>query len=171
MNQIVYVVANVNDETIPGVYNEYEDALAAIKDINSPDVSITPVLVDAEADADRIMCYDEDDVEEATSDEIDLAINPYNEDEDEAYEDEDDEDDEDEDENEDEDEDPIESMTYEMDGKTVVSKEDALTLLKIVYEIVANDEDIALEDKPNMATKFFLDFCKEKGIWGVDMRD
>lgn len=106
MNQIVYVVINAEAETLLGAYNEYEDALTAIRGCNSDTVSITPVAVDVAPDCFRTLIYSADKIEDATNDEIQLAYEAEtDEDEDEDYDDDDDEYDEDEDEDEEEDDD------------------------------------------------------------------
>lgn len=97
MNQIVYVVVDIENENLIGVYNEYEDALHSLEGYNSPDVSITPVLVDAAPDYERPLTYSENDMEGAVDTELELAYAAKvaeMEDYEYEYEDEEDEDDE-----------------------------------------------------------------------------
>lgn len=57
-----------------------------------------------------------------------------------------------------------------MDGKRVVSKEDAGMIAKAIRDIVAAEDRIPANKKGEVATQLMLEFCKDKGIWGVDMR-
>ena len=58
MNQIVYVVMNSESATICGVYNDMEDAVAVATTgwVNAPEVTITPILVDARPVSDNTNC-------------------------------------------------------------------------------------------------------------------
>ena len=90
MNQIVYVVTDLFHHVIIGAYNEYEDALNAVKEVGgmgNPCVQVTPVLVDAPADEERVACDFDDEVKTATMRELDIAA-VLNEDEDEDEEEE-----------------------------------------------------------------------------------
>ena len=113
MNQIVYVVMNSESATIYGVYNDENDAIAVATGtwVNAPEVTITPVLVDARPTTDNENCESAEELRDSVNDifewmqdegeEVyDLEVEDEDEDEDEEYEYSDEEEDEDEDESE-----------------------------------------------------------------------
>ena len=113
LNQIVYVVIDHEEEKVIGAFNDYTTAKRVAYDMNKlyydgSEISITPVLVDTvnwTTDS-RQYYLTEQEVLDATQEEIDLAR--PNEDEDEEEDEEEDEDiwdDEDEDEDDDENDD------------------------------------------------------------------
>lgn len=79
-----------------------------------------------------------------------------------------DEDEEDEDEEE---IDPIEEMVYVLEGKRVISKDNARMLLCMMTDVVKHDNRIPAEVKSEFAQLLFIKFCADKDIWGVDNRD
>lgn len=93
------------------------------------------------------------------------------EDEDEDWNDEEWDEDEDEDDEEEEEVDPIEEMVYVLEGKRVVSKENALMLLGMMADVVKKDNRVPAEAKGEFTQLMFLKFCADKGIYGVDNRD
>jgi hypothetical protein len=74
-------------------------------------------------------------------------------------------------EEEEEEDDPIADMVYELNGKAVISKENATMLLEMITDVVLNDDRIPAHLKGDAVQNIFLNFCKDKGIWGVDNRD
>ena len=112
LKQVVYVVVDNEEQKILGVFNDYVNAKKVAYDMNKleydgSEISITPVLVDAinPNDESRQMWTTEQEVINATQEEVNLAM-PVNEDDDNDYE-EDDDYDEDNDWDEDEDEDTL----------------------------------------------------------------
>lgn len=166
MKQMVYVVLD-NGEVV-GVYDEYAEAEAVVTET----ATITPVIV-GQTDDCRVGCETPSEV--ITAMEHELQNLSVLEDEDDWEEEEEEEDDWDEDEwDEDEDEeesDPVEKMVYEMDGQRVISKADAAEILRMMRNVVAHDRRVPDEAKADFVGQMMLDFAKEHGIWGVDMRE
>lgn len=180
MKQMVYVVLD-NGEVL-GVYDEYAEAEEVITDT----ATITPVIV-GQTDDCRVGCETPSEV--ITAMEYELQNLSVLEDEDEDEDDEDDEwaeeewdtayeDDEDdifeveiEDDEDDEEEQPdtISEMIYEMDGKRVISKENARILALMLLYII-KEHGVPKEKQHEQTEKALLALAADYGIWGVDMR-
>lgn len=63
----------------------------------------------------------------------------------------------------------IDDLIYTLNGKNVVSKDTAEMLLCMVKDAVVNDNRVPDELKGECIEFIFLNFCKDHGIWGVDM--
>ena len=172
MKQMVYVVLD-NGEVV-GVYDEYVNAEA----VASETATITPVIV-GQTDDCRVGCETPSEVITAMEYELQNLCEsevgtdhfgvPDDEDEEDIW---DEEEEEEWDENEDEEEsDPIEKIVYEMDGQRVISKADAAEILRMMHNVVAQDRRVPDEAKADFVGQMMLDFAKEHGIWGVDMRE
>ena len=165
MKQMVYVVLD-NGEVL-GVYNEYAEAEAVVTET----ATITPVIV-GQTDDCRVGCETPSEVITAMEHELQnlSVLEDEDEDEDDWEEEEEEEWDGDEDEDEEE-SDPVEKMVYEMNGQRVISKADAVEILRMMHNVVAHDRRVPDEAKADFVGQMMLDFAKEHGIWGVDMRE
>lgn len=168
MKQMVFVVLD-NGEVV-GVYDEYSEAEA----VASETATITPVIV-GQTDELRVGCETPDEVIESMEHELKhlIGISTEEEEDDDPwnadpwdYEDEE----EDEDEDEDEEDNPIEEMVYEMDGKRVISKQDAEKIGRMFAQLILVDKDIPTEKESSAWQQIMLQFAKDHDIWGVDMR-
>lgn len=103
---------------------------------------------------------------------IGIEVSEDTEEEEEEEEDYDEWDEDEDEEDEDEEEvDPIEEMVYVLEGKRVISKDNAHMLLGMMADVVKHDNRIPTEAKGEFAQLMFIKFCADKGIWGVDNRD
>lgn len=176
MKQMVYVVLD-NGEVL-GVYDEYAEAEAVVTET----ATITPVIV-GQTDDCRVGCETPSEVITAMEHELqNLSVLEDEDDEDDeddewaeeewdtAYED--DEDDIFEVEVEDDEEeqpDTISEMIYEMDGKRVISKENARILTLMLLDIIKK-HGVPEEQQHEQMEKALLALAADYGIWGVDMR-
>lgn len=139
LNQVVYVVTDKKAEKIIGAFNELSDAEDAAIDYELPgyiggEISITPVLVDSVNDDEmaRRFWLTRPQVEDATQNEIDLAL---------VLEGEEAEDD------EDEDEDAVEDVIEEDDEGEKEDGEDDDEVIFEAWEDDPDDEDDGDEDE------------------------
>ena len=127
-------------------------------DDDNDDMACLFAAVDAALAAIGIEVSEDTEAEEEEEEEEEEDYDEWDEDEDEEDEDE-------------EEVDPIEEMIYVLEGKRVISKDNAHMLLNMMADVVKHDNRIPAEAKGEFAQLMFIKFCADKGIWGVDNRD